>query len=99
MQIKKSVHWISFGNVIASDVVRAVSYIYSRDIAHRNIKEANILLCNSHYKSFKHGELEIAFGKKLSVCKLGDLEEARSMYIQTNALTGRNCITGVHRGS
>ena len=21
------------------------------------------------------------------------------MYIQTNALTGKNCITGVHRGS
>ena len=25
--------------------------------------------------------------------------EPRSMYIQTNALTGKNCITGVHRGS
>ena len=32
-------------------------------------------------------------------CKLGDLGEARSVYTQTNALTGKNCTTAVHRGS
>ena len=41
----------------------------------------------------------MAFGKNPIVCKLGDLGEARSMYTQTNALTGKNCTTAVHRGS
>ena len=60
-------------NVIVSDVVRAVSYLHSRDIVHRDIKPANVLVSNSHYKSCKHKELEMACGKKLIVCKLGDL--------------------------
>ena len=87
------------GNVIASDFVRAVSYLHSRDIAHRDIKPANVLVSNSHYKSYKHEELEMAFGKKPFVCKLGDLVEERSMCTQTNALTDKNCTTTVHRGS
>ena len=67
------------GNVIPSDVVCAVSYIDSRDIVHSDIKPANVLVSNSHYKSYKHEELEMGFGKKPILCKLGDLEEARSM--------------------
>ena len=74
------------GNVIASDIVRAVSYLHSRDIVHRDIKPASVLVSNSYYKSYKHEELEMAFGKKPIVCKLGDLGEARFMYTQTNAL-------------
>ena len=38
----------------------------------------------------------MAFGKNLIVCKLGDLGEARSMYTQTNALTGKNDTAAVH---
>ena len=41
----------------------------------------------------------MAFDKKPIVCKLGDLGEARSMYTQTNSLTGKNCTTAVHMGS
>ena len=41
----------------------------------------------------------MAFGKKPTVCKLGDLGKVRSMYKETNALTGKNCATAVHRGS
>ena len=37
--------------------------------------------------------------KKSIVSKLGDLGKARSMYTQTNALTGKNCTTAVHRRS
>ena len=36
------------GNVIASDIVRAVSYLHSRDIVRRDIKPANVLVSNSH---------------------------------------------------
>ena len=60
-------------NVILSDVVRAVSYLHSRDIVHRDIKPANVLVSNSHYKSYKHKELEMAGGKKTIVRKLGNL--------------------------
>ena len=41
----------------------------------------------------------MVFGKKPIKCKLGDLGEARSMYTQTNVLTGTNCTTAVHRES
>ena len=64
-----------------------------------DLKPADVLVSNSHYKSYKHEELEMAFGKKSVNCKLGDLVEARSVYTQTNVLTGKNCITAVHRGS
>ena len=82
------------GNVIASDVILAVSYLHSRNIVHRDINPANVLVFNSHYKSYKHKELEMAFGKKPIVCKLTDLEEARSMYTQS-----KNGATVAHTGS
>ena len=37
--------------------------------------------------------------KNLLTVELGDLDEVRSAYTQTNALTGKNCITAVDRGS
>ena len=62
-------------------------------------KPANVLVSNSHYKSYKHEELEMAFYKKPINFKLGDLGKARSVYTQTNALTGKNCTIAIHRGS
>ena len=45
-------------NVITSDVVLAVSYL-------SDIETAKVLVSNFHYKSYKHNELEMAFGKKI----------------------------------
>ena len=41
----------------------------------------------------------MAFDKKPINCKLGDLGEARSVYAQTNAVTGKNVTVAVHSGS
>ena len=64
------------GNIIASDIVCAVSYLHSRNIVHSDIKPANVLVSNSHYKNYKHKKLKMAFGKKPTVCKVGDFGEA-----------------------
>ena len=64
-----------------------------------DIKPANVLTSNSYHKSYKHEELEMAFDKKPINCKLGDLGEARSVYAQTNAVTGKNVTVAVHSGS
>ena len=64
-----------------------------------DIKPANGSVSHSRYKSYKHEELEMAFCKKTINCKLGQLGEARSVYTQTDALTGKNFTTAVHRGS
>ena len=41
----------------------------------------------------------MVFGKKPINCKAGDLGETRSIYSQTNALTGKNCAVVVYTGS
>ena len=62
-------------------------------------KPVNVLVSNSHYKSYKHEELEMAFCKKPINCKFGDLGEAKSVYTHTNALAGKNFTAAVHRES
>ena len=64
-----------------------------------DIKPTNFLVSSSHYEGYRHEELEMAFGKKPINSKLGELGEARSSHIQTNALTGKNWTTVVHKGS
>ena len=46
--------FLDIENVIASHVLRAVSYLLSSDIVHRERKPANVFVSNSHYKSYKH---------------------------------------------
>ena len=64
------------GNVITSDAVRVVLYLHRRDIVRGDIKPGNVLVSSSHYKSYKPEELEMAFGKKPIVRKLGVLGES-----------------------
>ena len=85
------------GNVIVSGVFHAVSYLHNGDIKHKYTIPIKVSVSNAHYKSYKYKESVMAFSKKPIVCKLGDLGEARSMYTQTNALTGKSCKTAVHK--
>ena len=73
------------GNVIVSDFVRAVSYLHSRDIIHRDTIPPNVLVSNFHYKRYKYEESEMIFGKKPIVCKLGDFGK-RDLYVNRQAL-------------
>ena len=59
-------------NVIASDIVHAVSYLHSRDTLHRDIKPVNVLMSISHYKSYKP-----------IFCKLSDIGESKT-YVYTD---------------
>ena len=52
-------------------------------------------MSNSYYKSYKHEEMKIAYGRKPINCKHGYFGEPRFVYTQTNALTGKNCTTVV----
>ena len=56
--------FLGIEKVIASNIVRAVSYQHSRDTLRKDGKPANVLVFNSHYKSYKHEELKMEFGKK-----------------------------------
>ena len=76
-----------------------MSYLHSRDFIHRDTIPSNVLVSNFHYKSYKSKKSEMTKGKKTIFYKLADLGKARSIYTQTNALTGKNCTTIVHRGS
>ena len=69
---------------------------YTADIVHRDIKPSNVLVSGFHCKRYNYKNLDMVFGKKSIARKLGDLGEARSLYTQTNALTGKNCTTAVH---
>ena len=53
------------GDVITSVIVRTLSFLHSWEIVRRDIKPENVLVSNYHYKSYKHEELEMAFGKNL----------------------------------
>ena len=53
------------GKKITSDIVRAVPYLHSRDIVHRDIKSANVLVPNSHYKSYKQKNWKWRLAKNL----------------------------------
>ena len=50
---------------------------------HRDIKPANVLASNSHYKSYKHEELDMEFDKKPINCKLGDFGGSE-IYVYTD---------------
>ena len=65
-------------NYIASDIINGLYHMHANGIVHRDIKPSNILVSNQHYYN-EHGfQLNEGFFTQPTVCKLGNLGEARS---------------------
>ena len=89
----------AIGNVIARDKTNEIAYLHGIDIAHRNIKPANILVSNSYYSNLQGVNLKVAYEKRPIVCKLGDLGEARSQTAKTNIILQNSSTKDLNRGS
>lgn len=84
---------------IAKDIAKGLSHLHARDIVHRDLKSANVLVSNQHYCHLSNekdrGE---AFQKAPIVCKLTDFGESRSRQLQT-ALVVNSRTQRMNRGT
>ena len=84
---------------IAKDIAKGLSHLHARDIVHRDLKSANVLVSNQHYCHLTNekdrGE---AFQKAPIVCKLTDFGESRSRQLQT-ALVVNSRTQRMNRGT
>ncbi len=72
---------------IATDVTKGLLHLHQRDVAHRDMKPANILISNQHYNSLQDKQqMERIKAVRPVVCKLADFGESRSQMLQTNGL-------------
>ena len=74
-------------NYAAIEIIQGLAYLHSQEMAHRDLKLANILVCNHHYSTLTD-EHEIALQYQLRpiACKLTDFGESRFLLIQTQSL-------------
>ena len=55
------------GNATVRDITNAIAYFHGKDIAHKDIKPANILVSNSHYSNLQGVNLKVAYKKTPTV--------------------------------
>ena len=73
-------HFPKLACFMAKDLLSAVEFLHKNNMVHRDIKANNILLSNLHYAK---DTLQEMVKTRPIICKLGDLGEARSQFLQT----------------
>lgn len=69
---------------IAKDVANGLCYLNSKDIVHRDLKTANVLVNNQHYSNMASKEdVAKVFQEAPILCKVTDFGESRSRLVQT----------------
>ena len=72
---------------IAQDVASGLLYLHSKDIVHRDLKTANVLVSNQHYNKLSSTEdISKAFQKAPILCKVTDFGESRSRLVQKSLM-------------
>ena len=70
--------------VIANDVANGLSFLHENGVVQRDLKPANVLVSNHHYRDLVDFSLiEEAWSTNPVICKLTDFGEARSQLINT----------------
>ena len=84
---------------IAKDVASALCYLHSKDIIHRDLKTANVLVSNQHYSSVtSEQDFSRALQENPIWCKVTDFGESRSRLVQT-ALVVHSRTQRLNRGT
>ena len=88
---------IGISKDIVSNVINAVCYLHQNDIVRRHIKLSNVLVNNHYYSSLKTSRFNGVFEEETLICKLRDLDEARSAFAQVCMITGNTITSFVTR--
>lgn len=69
---------------IAKDVANGLCYLHGKDIVHRDLKTANVLVSHQHYSNMASKEhFAKAFHEAPILCKVTDFGESRWHLVQT----------------
>ena len=84
----------------AKEIIQGLPYLLSNEIAHRDLKSANILVSNQHYSSLcaENREFELIYQSRPVAFKLTDFGESRSLLIQTQTVLASK-TNNVDRGT
>ena len=83
-QISEDLSECGIVTTIAKDLANGLCYLHNKDIVHRDLKTANVLVSNQHYSNMARKEdIEEAFQKAPIVCKVTEFGESRSCLLET----------------